>query len=86
MRDNNDDGTDGVYKNPTGVDCEDCPFRGRWYPPEGSNVQHKHDLATDHEVEYIDADEIRESVDYDGNVVAVHDRQATLGDVDGGEQ
>jgi len=68
----------GVYQNPTGVDCQDCPFRGRWYPPEGSEHPHKHDLATDHEVEYIDADEIRESVDYEGRVVAVHDEQTTL--------
>jgi len=71
--------TDGGFEheNPTGVVCHDCALRTRWHPAP-SDEQHKHELATDHNVEYVDAGEIRQSVNYDGEIVAVHDEQATL--------
>lgn len=67
-----------------GVDCKDCPLRLRWYPRSGREAPHKHDLVTDHDVEYVEPEEIRESVDHDGNVVHRHDEQSTLV-TDGGQ-
>jgi len=78
------DGQGGSQR--VGLKCRDCPYRAIWHPVRTEREKCKHDLVyDDHDVDYVDAEEIRASVRPNGEVVIRHDEQQELV-TDGGSE
>jgi len=57
-----------------GVNCRDCPYQAIWYTGRTDRDSCKHDMVTDHDVRYVEPEDIRRTVDINGNEILVHEK------------